>query len=69
MTLILKNNMKGHSEMWIVILQTEAYLLWAETHRIYLTDAQDLMVINNIPLPGLECLPLYNAAVLSLFWL
>lgn len=44
--------------MWIVILQTEAYLYWAGTQRIYLINAQDLMVINNIPLPGQDCLPL-----------
>lgn len=58
MALILKNSEKGQSKMWILILQTEAYLCWAETHRTYLLDAQDLMVINNIPLPGQECLPL-----------
>lgn len=58
MPLILKNNKNGHSKMWIVILQTEAYLYWAGTQRIYLINAQDLMVINNIPLPGQDCLPL-----------
>lgn len=66
MALILKNNMKGRSKMWIVILQTEAYLCRAETHRIYLTDAQDIMVINNIPHPGQEWLPLWTAEVLCL---
>lgn len=58
MALILKNNKKGHSKMWTVILQTEAYQCWAETHRIFLIDAQDLMVINNIPLPGQDRLSL-----------